>query len=151
PGADVVHATSLAVPPSGPAPMTVMVHDLAWRHEPDAYPRHGRDWHEAALGRATKRAALLLAPSAATADDLAAAGVAEDRVVVIEEGCDHLAPPDDEGAAKLLADLGVPAGGGYQLTVSTVEPRKNLPQLLDAYARARPRLPAPWPLIVVGP
>ena len=150
-GADVVHATSLAVPPAGPAPMTVMVHDLAWRHEPDAYPRRGREWHEAALGRARTRAALLLAPSTATADDLAAAGVPEDRVVVVEEGCDHLAPPDDDGAAQLLADLGVAAGGGYLLTVSTLEPRKNLPRLLDAYARARPRLPEPWPLVVVGP
>ncbi len=150
-GADVVHATSLAVPPAGTAPMTVMVHDLAWRHEPDAYPRRGREWHEAALARARTRAALLLAPSTATADDLAAAGVPEDRVVVVEEGCDHLAPPDHDGAAKLLADLGVPGGGGYLLTVSTVEPRKNLPRLLDAYARARPRLPEPWPLLVVGP
>ncbi len=150
-GADVVHATSLAVPPSGPAPMTVMVHDLAWRHEPDAFPRRGREWHEAALARARQRAALLVAPSAATADDLAAAGVPQDKVAVIEEGCDHLAPPDHDGAAKLLADLGVGAGGRYLLTVSTLEPRKNLDRLLAAYALARPRLPEPWPLVVVGP
>ncbi len=150
-GADVVHATSLAVPPAGPAPMTVMVHDLAWRHEPDAYPRRGREWHEAALARARKRGALLLAPSAATADDLAAAGVPEGRVAIVEEGSDHLDPPDSDGAAALLARLGVEPGGNYLLTVSTLEPRKNLPRLLDAYARARPRLPEPWPLVVVGP
>ena len=151
PGADVVHASSLAVPPSGPAPMSVMVHDLAWRHEPDAYPRRGRDWHEAALGRARRRARLLLAPSAATADDLVAAGVPEDRVAVVEEGCDHLAPPDVEAARGLLARLGLGAGGGFVLTVSTLEPRKNLPRLLDAHALALPRLPEPWPLVVVGP
>jgi len=150
-GADVVHAPSLAVPPSGPAPMTVMVHDLAWRHEPDAYPRRGREWHEAALGRARRRAALLLAPSAATADDLAAAGVPEDRVAIVEEGCDHLDPPDHEGATSLLARLGVEPGGAYLLTVSTLEPRKNLPRLLEAHALALSRLPEPWPLVVVGP
>jgi len=150
-GADVVHASSLAVPPSGPAPMSVMVHDLAWRHEPDAYPRRGREWHEAALARARERAALLMAPSSATADDLAAAGVPEDRVAVVEEGSDHLDPPDREGAAALLARLGVEPGGGYLLTVSTLEPRKNLPLLLDAHALALARLPEPWPLVVVGP
>ncbi|HEX7277741.1 MAG TPA: glycosyltransferase family 1 protein [Acidimicrobiales bacterium] len=150
-GADVVHATSLAVPPDGPAPMTVMVHDLAWRHEPDAYPRRGREWHEAALARARKRAALLLAPSAATADDLVAAGVPENRVAIVEEGSDHLDPPDRDGAAALLARLGVEPGGKYLLTVSTLEPRKNLPRLLDAHALALPRLPEPWPLVVVGP
>ena len=72
-------------------------------------------------------------------------------MAVVEEGCDHLDPPDHEGAAALLARLGVPAGGGYLLTVSTLEPRKNLPRLLDAYALALPRLPEPWPLVVVGP
>jgi glycosyltransferase involved in cell wall biosynthesis len=150
-GADIVHATSLAVPPSGPAPLTVMVHDLAWRHEPDTYPGRGREWHEAALGRARKRARLLLAPSEATADDLVAAGVPQDRVAVVEEGFDHLDEADTEGAAALLTGLGVEPGGGYLLTVSTLEPRKNLPRLLDAYALARPRLPEPWPLVVVGP
>jgi glycosyltransferase involved in cell wall biosynthesis len=147
----VVHATSLAVPPAGRAPMTVMVHDLAWRHEPDAYPRRGREWHEAALERARKRAALVMTPSAETADDLTAAGFAHDRVAVVEEGSDHLEPPDREGAAAVLARLGVTAGGGYLLTVSTLEPRKNLRRLLDAHALALPRLPEPWPLIVVGP
>ncbi|MEA2715780.1 MAG: hypothetical protein QOI99_97 [Actinomycetota bacterium] len=150
-GADVVHASSLAVPPAGPAPMSVMVHDLAWRHEPDAYPRRGRAWHEAALRRARDRAALLLVPSAATADDLAAWGVPEERVAVVEEGCDHLARPDQEGANALLGRLGLAPGGGYVLTVSTLEPRKNLPRLLEAHALALPRLPERWPLVVVGP
>jgi hypothetical protein len=30
-GFDVVHATSLAVPPPGPTPLAVTVHDLVWR------------------------------------------------------------------------------------------------------------------------
>ena len=42
---DVVHATSFAVPPRSRAPMTVMVHDLAWRAFPEAYPERGRRWH----------------------------------------------------------------------------------------------------------
>ncbi|MBV8159288.1 MAG: glycosyltransferase, partial [Acidimicrobiia bacterium] len=41
--------------------------------------------------------------------------------------------------------------GEYLLTVSTLEPRKNLARLLAAYRVARPRLPEPWPLVVVGP
>src|SRR5207253_5170299 len=48
-GHDVVHATSLAVPPPGPTPLTVLVHDVDWRHLPDAYPARGRRWHEGAL------------------------------------------------------------------------------------------------------
>lgn len=147
--ADVVHATSFALPPTGDVPLTVMVHDLAWRHFPDAYPARGRRWHEAALARAQARAALLLVPSTTVADELLAAGARPDRVEVVEEGCDHLPPPDDAAADALLHRLGVT--GEFLLTVSTLEPRKNLTRLMAAYALARPRLPEPWPLVVAGP
>ena len=147
--ADVVHAPSLAVPPRGGAPLTVMVHDVSWRRVPEAFPRRGRRWHEAALGRARARASLLLAPSRSTADDLVAAGVPAARVEVVEEGSDHLPAPDPSAAADVLAHLQV--GGPYLLSVSTLEPRKNLERLVAAYVRARPRLPEPCPLVVVGP
>lgn len=147
--ASVVHASSLAVPPRGGAPVTAMVHDLAWRRVPDTYPARGRRWHEAALARAVDRATVLVTPSAATADDLVGAGAAASRVEVVEEGADHLPPPDDAQAQARLRRLGV--DGPYLLTVSTLEPRKNLSRLVAAYGEARPRLPEPWPLVVVGP
>ena len=148
-GFDVVHATSLAVPPAGPAPLAVTVHDLVWRRVPEAFPPRGRRWHEAALGRAIARARALVAPSRQTADDLVAAGAPARRVHVVEEGCDHLPLPDHAGAGTLLERLGV--SGEFLLTVSTLEPRKNLERLIAAYQEARPRLPEPWPLLVVGP
>ena len=147
--ADLVHATSFALPATGAVPLTAMVHDLAWRHFPEAYPDRGRRWHEAALARALDRAALLLVPSTPVADDLLAAGAPAARVEVVEEGCDHLAPPDGGAAEELLRRLGVT--GDFLLTVSTLEPRKNLARLAAAYVLARPRLPEPWPLVVAGP
>ena len=148
PGPDVLHATSLAVPPAR-VPTSAMVHDLAWRQVPSAFPARGRRWHEAALARALARAALLVVPSEATAGALVAAGAQAARVEVVEEGCDHLPEPDDGGAARLLGGLGVE--GEYLLTVSTLEPRKNLGRLVAAYRQARPHLAEPWPLVVVGP
>jgi glycosyltransferase involved in cell wall biosynthesis len=148
-GADLVHATSFALPATGDLPLSAMVHDLAWRHFPDAYPPRGRRWHEAALGRALQRADLLVVPSTDVADDLLAAGAAAPRVEVVEEGCDHLPPPDNPAADDVLRRLGVT--GEFLLTVSTLEPRKNLARLAAAYALARPRLPEPWPLVVAGP
>jgi glycosyltransferase involved in cell wall biosynthesis len=149
PGFDVVHAPSLAVPPRGRAPLAVTVHDLAWRHVPGTFPARGRRWHEAALKRALRRADAFVVPSRQTADDLVAAGAPARRVNVIEEGCDHLPPPDPVAAKEFRAAHGVE--GEYLLTVSTLEPRKNLLRLVAAYEAARPRLPEPWPLLVVGP
>jgi glycosyltransferase involved in cell wall biosynthesis len=150
-GFDVVHATSLAVPPARTTPVTVLVHDLAFRHVPEAYPRRGLRWHQAALRRAIDRARVLAAPSDATADDLVDAGAPPERVRVFRDpyGCDHLPPPDAAATTAFLQRLRI--DGEYLLTVSTLEPRKNLRRLLAAYRDARPLLPEPWPLVVVGP
>jgi glycosyltransferase involved in cell wall biosynthesis len=146
---DVVHASSLVVPWRGRGPRAVMVHDLAWRVVPEAFPPRGRRWHEAAFGRALERAAVLVTPSTVTAEAVADAGADGDRLVVIEEGCDHLPPPDEIAGRAVLESLGV--AGPYLLTVATLEPRKNLAGLVAAYAIVRPLLPEPWPLVVVGP
>jgi glycosyltransferase involved in cell wall biosynthesis len=145
---DVVHAASLAAPPTT-RPLSVLVHDLAWRDVPEAFPPRGRRWHEVALARALAKAQLLVTPSTATADALVAAGAVAGRVEVVEEGCDHLPPADTAAAARVLSGLGI--DGPFLLTVGTVEPRKNLVRLLAAYEEARRKLPDPWPLLVVGP
>lgn len=148
---DLVFAPSLSAPPSGAVPLVVAVHDVAWRRLPDAYPARGRRWHDRALARAARTAAMLVVPSPATADEVVAAGAPPARVQVLDPmyGCDHLPPADAAGAAAVVAGLGV--DGPYLLAVGTLEPRKNLTRLVEAYARARPLLPDPWPLVLVGP
>src|SRR5260370_2009854 len=66
--ADVVHATSLVVPWRGRGPRVVMIHDLAWRAVPEAYPQRGRRSHERSFVHALPPAAVLLAPPHAAAD-----------------------------------------------------------------------------------
>lgn len=148
-GYPVVHALSLAAPPAPGAALVVMVHDLAWREVPDAFPPRGRRWHEAAWDRALARAAHLVTPSSAVAEAVVAAGADRDRVTAVEPGSDHLPPPDEAATAAVLARLGVE--GPFLLAVGTLEPRKNLAGLLAAYRAARVELPGPWPLVVVGP
>lgn len=139
---DRVHATSLSVPghPRGGPPLSCFVHDLAWRRFPEAFPPRGRRWHERSLARAIHRCDLLLVPSTSTADDLLAAGAPHHRVHVVPEGSDHLPIARRD-----------PDGGRYLLSVSTLEPRKNLRRLVEAYRIARPQLAEPWPLKIVGP
>ena len=130
----ILHSVSLAAPvPSSGTLLVLTVHDVAWRSMPEAYPPRGRRWHEAALRRAARRAALFVVPSEKTAEALLAAGVGvtEAEVAIVEEGADHLGEPDGPAARALLDRLGVK--GPYLLTVSTLEPRKNLDRLVQAY------------------
>lgn len=145
-GFDLSHATSFAVPRKRTRRRTTFVHDLAWRTHPEAYPPRGREWHERGLHRAMRASDLLLTPSRETADALADAGAG--RVEVIEHGADHLPPADHDAARAILRGLGVEPP--FLLAVGTLEPRKNLRRVLDAYRLARSSLPEPWPLVVIG-
>jgi alpha-1,3-rhamnosyl/mannosyltransferase len=151
-GFDIVHSVSLASPRprrSSASRLVVTVHDVAWRRYPDATTSRGRRWHEAALQRARDHGAALVVSSRFVASDLTALGVEADRITVVRGGTDHLAEPDPQAAALLLEQVGV--SGAFLLTVGTLEPRKNLDRLVRAYSRVRPSLPAPWPLVIVGP
>jgi glycosyltransferase involved in cell wall biosynthesis len=148
-GLDLVHATSAAIPPSRGRPLVVTVHDVAFRHFPEAYPASGRHFHERAARIAVAEAARVLVPSAATAHDLADLyGLEPERVAVIPLGADPPAHADPAPARRLLERLGV--RGPFVLAVGTLEPRKNLPRLVAAFAEAAADLPEHH-LVVVGP
>ncbi|HVB94225.1 MAG TPA: glycosyltransferase family 1 protein [Acidimicrobiales bacterium] len=148
-GFDVIHAVSLATLEPGRAALVSTIHDLLWRRLPDAYPPRGRAWHEAALQRALRRADQFIVTSNPVASDLEKAGADPDVITVIPMGCDHLPPPDLEAGASLLRRIGVQVP--FLLSVGTLEPRKNLHRLIEAYQGIRGSLPDPWPLVLVGP
>jgi len=154
-GFEVVHSVSTASPPKPPAKgshvttaLVVVVHDLAWRRNPEATTGRGRRWHEKSLRRAIARADALVVPSDLVAADLVAAGASRSAVTVIPHGADHLAAPNRQAATALLERNGVT--GPYLLAVGTIEPRKNLARLVAAYREVAPDLPGRWPLVVVG-
>ena len=148
-GFRILHATSLAVPPVKRTRTVATVHDLAWRHVPFAFPRHGLRWHEHALQEALRRLVEFVVPSRPVAEELIEAGADAGRVNVIEPGGDHLPAADLEAASRVLAAHGV--NGEFLLSVSTLEPRKNLETLTEAYSRIRNSLPGSPPLVVIGP
>ncbi len=147
---DLVHATSAAVPPARGRPLVVTVHDVAFRHFPEAYPASGRHFHERATRIAVAEAARVLVPSSSTARDLADLyGLEPERVTVTPLGADPPPERPDSGPARrLLERLGV--RGPFLLAVGTLEPRKNLPRLVAAFAEAAADLPEHH-LVVVGP
>jgi glycosyltransferase involved in cell wall biosynthesis len=146
---DMVHATSAAVPPTGRRPLVATVHDLAFRHYPDAYPAAGRRYHDRSARIVAGEAARVIAVSQATARDLTELyGVEPGRITVVPLGADPPRVGDEPAATRLLADLGV--RGPFLLAVGTLEPRKNLPRLLAAFGEVTDELPDHF-LVVAGP
>jgi glycosyltransferase involved in cell wall biosynthesis len=108
------------------------VHDLAIRRLPAAFPPLNRwgGWH--LWSRLARRADHCIAISEATRRDLVAwAGVPRDRVTVIHHGVGRPFGPVPAAEVMRVRHAGR-LHGGYFLAVGTIEPRKNLPRVIEA-------------------
>ncbi|MGH2757177.1 MAG: glycosyltransferase family 4 protein [Actinomycetota bacterium] len=125
---DVVHATTLAVPPPS-APLVVTIHDLAFMDRPQDFTRRGMRLFTRGLELARRDAALVLCPSQTTKNDCIAHGFDPERVDVVPWGVAAIAPPPQ---TQIRARFGLERA--FVLWTGTIEPRKNLPVLLDAFS-----------------
>lgn len=128
---DVVHGPNFVVPPTRRAAAVVTIHDLtAWRF-PDLVDRASAAY-PALVGRALGRGAWVHTPSQWVADEVVAElGADPERVVAVPNGAPDLRP-DEPGrdAARGRRRAGAER---YVLAVGTVEPRKDLPGLVEAF------------------
>ncbi|MBM3658830.1 MAG: glycosyltransferase family 4 protein, partial [Actinobacteria bacterium] len=149
-GADVLHAPSVAVPPRNRIPLVVTVHDAAPLMFPDTFTKRGRRFHELGFIATARRADAVIAPTAAAADEVAAhTGISRERITPIHHGVDHTIA-SDEAVEAARRDLGI-ADRPYVCWVGTLEPRKDVAVLVDAFARLVERDDVPHRLVLVGP
>jgi glycosyltransferase involved in cell wall biosynthesis len=140
---DIVHATTFAIPPRS-VPLVVTIHDLAFLTYPEFFTGRGVSFFMRGLGLAKRDADLILCPSEATAAHCMRQGIAEDRIRVIPWGsATRPATPTaaDEMRRRYRLDR------DYVMWTGTIEPRKNLGGLIEAFAGAD----IDADLVLVGP
>jgi glycosyltransferase involved in cell wall biosynthesis len=150
-GADVFHSPVNVLPLCLPLPSVVTVHDLAFVHYPQYFRPTRRVYQRVFTRRSARHATRVVAVSANTKQDLIDRfHVPAERIRVIYPAiADHFRPITDPAArAAFRARLGLPER--YLLFLGTLEPRKNLPTLVEAYARLRALSPDAPPLIIAG-
>lgn len=146
PGADVVHATTWAIPPTR-RPLVVTVHDVAFLRDPTHFTPRGVRFFTRALDRTRNEAAAVIVPSQATADDCVSAGIEAGRIHVVPHGAPAWTVSEDEVVA-LRDRLGLPER--FVLWCGTFEPRKNLDGLLAGFGLLAEQDPT-LNLVLVGP
>jgi len=133
---DLYHALAFVAPIVLAAPMVVTVYDLSFLRFPERHSPARRLYLRHMTALTCSRARRVLAISQSTADDLAALlGVPADKIDVTPLGYDKAVfrplPPSDLAQFRRKHDL----PDRFWLYVGTLEPRKNLPSLLEAYRR----------------
>ncbi len=134
-GFDVIHATThygTFMPCRYKNVITVT--DVSPLLHPETHGRGQVMYHRHILPLVLKRADAIITISASSKKDIVSCyGIAEDMVQVIHLGVDRRFAPDaagESGFARTLPER-------YILNIGTLEARKNLPRLLEAYAIAR--------------
>ena len=134
---DAVFYHSLDVQPQRWGRKVVTIHDLMPMTHADYYPDTDAAHFKRKVPGIVRDADALVAVSQYTKDMLVDRFDADaSRITVVHHGVDpRFVRPDAGSVASLRAKLGLVRP--YLLFVGTAEPRKNLPRLLDAYARLR--------------
>ncbi|HEX2315392.1 MAG TPA: glycosyltransferase family 1 protein [Thermomonospora sp.] len=151
-GADVIHQPYYTVPMGARCPTVVTVHDVTHFTEPEEHNPVRSAYLKSATRTAARRATRLIVPSNATRDDLVRLLDADgDRIDVAYHGVDHKAfhrPAEDE--VKRVSDrLGL-HGHPYIAFLGTLEPRKNVPNLIRGWVRAVAEMHEPPALVLAG-
>lgn len=136
---DVVYSPDFVLPPARARRNILTVHDLSFRRVPETAVPNLRWYLEGAVPRAVNRADVILADSHATREDLIELfGADPARVRTLYSGCDarfrRVTAPAELERVMARYDLRKP----FVLNVGTVEPRKNLTRLIEAFARLAP-------------
>lgn len=147
---DLLHSPHYSRPLLLPCRSVVTVHDLTFFLLPEVHLAYKRLFFRAMTRVAARRAQALIVPSQSTCTDLRRiTRVAESRVHMVPYGIGpSFRPVRDPDRRRAIAErYGLP--NEFLLYVGNLEPRKNLPRLLEAYARLPARQVVP-PLVMAG-
>ena len=138
---DVLHVQYTA-PPFSPCPVVATIHDLAFEHLPETF--HRRSWMQLRLTvrRTAKRAAHILTVSEYSRQDiLATYGIAPERITVTPEAAaPYFEPVTNETDLRRVRETFL-ISENYILSLSSLQPRKNLIRLIEAYSYLRKTRP----------
>jgi len=132
---DVMFIPTAATLPAGPVPAVCTIHDVT----PITMPSHstpiGAMQRLLLKGCARFSRAIITSSECSKRDIVTHLGVSEEKVVVIHDGCDQSLfnpePPDIAPLSSLRARLGIEKP--YLLHHGTIQPRKNLRRLIQAF------------------
>ncbi len=149
---DVLHVQYTA-PPRTPCALVATIHDLSFEHLPETFNRRSRAQLRLTVRRTAQKAAQILTLSAFSRDDIIETyAVDPERVRVTPPAAPaSFAPVTAETELRRIrASYGIDRD--YILALGSIQPRKNLVRLINAYSslsRVRPKHELPQ-LVLAG-
>ncbi len=131
---DLLHALAFVTPLLSPCPSVVTIYDLSFLLYPESF-KHSKRFYLGLFTRlSAKRARRIIAISESTKRDVVRLlGVPPEKVEVVYCGIDEaFRPLAEDQVATFRSKRGLPER--FILFVGTIEPRKNVARLIEAFA-----------------
>jgi glycosyltransferase involved in cell wall biosynthesis len=129
----------------------VTIHDTAPLDHPEWFGRKFAAWYQFLVPRVVRRSAAVIAISNFCRERIVEhCAVSPDEITVIPNGVDdHFSPRSREEVETVVRALQIPTDF-FLLTVASIEPRKNLGRLLQAWREIQSHVPEHLWLVVAG-
>jgi alpha-1,3-rhamnosyl/mannosyltransferase len=149
-GSALFHGPNFYLPPF-PGRSVVTIHDLSIFSHPDFHPIERVRYMREEIKLTLERASMLITDSAFTRLEVADHfGWPLERIAAVPLACSgQFRPHTPEETAPVLSAMGL-AHGRYVLFTGTIEPRKNLEALIEAYGRLPEAIRRDCPLVLAG-
>lgn len=132
-------------------PTVITAHDASWVRHPETHPADRLKAIDRYFPRSLAAAGAILTDSEFVKREMIELfGVPPEKIFPVLLGVSEaFYPHSPEESAAVMAAHGLEFGH-YVLSVGTLEPRKNIPALIDAYARLPLAVQQRYPLVMVG-
>ncbi|MFM2309535.1 MAG: hypothetical protein RLY87_1657 [Chloroflexota bacterium] len=137
----VVLFPDFIAPTIRPFPAVVTIHDLAFLHFDDLLDDAARAFYSRITASSSRAEAIIAVSQATKTDIVNLLGIDPARIHVIHEAAAPFAHPATHIEPQRTVNGTPLVAGTFLLFVSTIEPRKNLPMLLEALRICRDRFP----------
>jgi glycosyltransferase involved in cell wall biosynthesis len=149
---DVVHFTNGMVPLVSPVPTVVTIHDMSLTLYPRYHPARRVLLNRPLVDIAARRAdAIITVSQSAKRDIVRLYGLPPERVHVVHEAAAPSFRPIHDSSERERVRRRYALADRFVLYVGTIEPRKNLPKLIEGFARRRKAGDLPHQLVCAGP
>jgi len=131
---DLLHALAFVTPLLSPCPAVVTIYDLSFLLYPESFKRFKRFYLGLFTRLSARRARRIIAISRSTKRDvIRLLGVPPEKVEVVYCGIDEAFHPlAEDQVAVFRSERGLPER--FVLFVGTIEPRKNVARLIEAFS-----------------
>lgn len=139
------------IPPLLPCPVITTVHDVSFKRHPEFFRLKDRLILDTGMKHLAKNAARILTVSEYSRKEmLELYNIPYEKIAVVYLGVDKQYKPMDRGAAQELVRTKYGIRAPFIVTVSVIQPRKNIQGLLEGFAKLKGIQHVEHKLVIVG-